>query len=119
MSKSSKAKRDAMAARLMTVLLSRLDHPIDMRNPVEEELDSSVFDEDWTLFKDFHPEEFDKKPGPATVDRLKATVSGTSSISIRVPNRILQAFRRQADKTGVPYQTLINRALDKAADAIN
>lgn len=107
-----------MAARLMTVLLSRLDHSIDLRIPVEEEFDPSVLDENWTLFKDLHPEEFDKKPDPATIERLKGTVSGTKPITIRVPTRVLQAFRREADRTGVPYQTLINRALAEMAESI-
>lgn len=38
-------------------------------------------------------------------------VSGTRSITIRVPAWVLRDFKAQAEKTGVPYQRLINRAL--------
>lgn len=44
-------------------------------------------------------------------------VSGTKSITIRVPSRILQEFRKQSEKTGTAYQTLINRTLQDAVDA--
>lgn len=43
-------------------------------------------------------------------------VCGTTPITIRIPNRVLQAFRAQSEKTGTKYQTLINRALSDAAD---
>jgi predicted DNA binding CopG/RHH family protein len=38
-------------------------------------------------------------------------VSGTRSITIRVPAWVLRDFKAQAEKTGVRYQRLINRAL--------
>lgn len=43
------------------------------------------------------------------------TVAGKSQkITIRIPTRVLAAFRAQAAKTGVPYQRLMNRALRSA-----
>lgn len=46
-----------------------------------------------------------------------APVSGTSPITIRVPNWVLQAFREQSNSTGIPYQTLMNRALAAEGEA--
>ena len=41
--------------------------------------------------------------------------SGTHPICIRVPARVIRAFRVQADKTGAHYQTVMIRALQAAA----
>lgn len=43
-------------------------------------------------------------------------VCGTTPVTIRIPNRVLQVFRSQSEKTGTKYQTLINRALSEAAE---
>jgi predicted DNA binding CopG/RHH family protein len=43
-------------------------------------------------------------------------VCGTKSITIRIHNRVLRAFKAQAAATGTPYQTLMHRALSEAAD---
>jgi predicted DNA binding CopG/RHH family protein len=51
---------------------------------------------------------------PTAGERL-APVSGTRSVAIRVPARVLQAFRVQAAKSCIGYQTLMNRALREAA----
>ena len=45
-------------------------------------------------------------------------LSGTHPICIRVPARVIKAFRVQADKTGSHYQTLMNRALQSAANRL-
>lgn len=42
-------------------------------------------------------------------------VCGTRSITIRVKAWVLRDFKAQAEKTGVPYQRLINRVLADAA----
>ena len=44
-------------------------------------------------------------------------LSGTHPICIRVPARIIKAFRVQADKTGARHQTLMIRALQAAANS--
>jgi predicted DNA binding CopG/RHH family protein len=43
-------------------------------------------------------------------------VCGTKSITIRIHNRVIRAFKAQADATGTAYQTLMHRALSEAAD---
>lgn len=117
MSKATRQTRDELTKRLLEVLLARLDAPVSLTIP-EVKLEPIEIDEDWSLFKDIHPELFEGKPDPATIKRLKATVSGTKPITIRVPNRVLQVYRQQADEKGVPYQKLMNRALAEAADAM-
>ena len=117
MSAVSRKTRDELARRLMDVVLARLDAPVSLTIP-ELKLEPMEIDEDWTLFKEINPELFEGKPDPATIKRLKTTTSGTKRITIRVPNWVLQVFRDQAETTGVPYQTLMNRALGEAADAM-
>jgi predicted DNA binding CopG/RHH family protein len=113
MSKSSKS-RDVLAKRLMNELLARLDDPKPLVVP-DVALESVAIDDDWSLFKELHPKSYKSATEPDSAGRLKSTVSGTKPITIRIPNRVLQEFHRQADKTGVPYQTLMNRVLAHAA----
>lgn len=117
MSKVARKTRDELAKRLMDVLLARLDAPLSLTVP-EAKLEPMDVDEDWSLFKETHPELFEGKPDPATIRRLEATVSGTTPVSIRVPNRVLQIFRQRAESTGVQYQKLMNRVLAEAAEAM-
>ncbi len=42
--------------------------------------------------------------------------SGTKPVSLRIPNRVINAFRAEAIKTGASYQTLMIRALADAAE---
>lgn len=44
------------------------------------------------------------------------SLSGTSPICIRVPARVIHAFKAESAKTGRPYQTMMNRALKIAAE---
>ena len=117
MSKITRKSRDELVKRLMEALLVRLDTPLPLTVP-EVNLECPEIDEDWSLFNEIHSELLEGKPDPGTILRLKATVSGTKPITIRVPNRVLQVYRQQADKKGVPYQKLMNRALADAADAM-
>lgn len=42
--------------------------------------------------------------------------AGTKPVSLRIPNSVINAFRAEAIKTGVSYQTLMIRALSDAAE---
>ena len=117
MSKITRKTRDELAKRLMEVLLARLDTPVSLAIPAEM-LEPMHIDEDWVLFKEAYPDVFEPKPAPSTIKRLKAAVSGTKPITIRVPVRVLQAYRHQAEEKGGPYQKLMNRVLAEAAGAI-
>lgn len=44
-------------------------------------------------------------------------ISGTHPICIRVPARVIRAYKLRAEKTGCSYQTLMNRALAAGANA--
>lgn len=41
---------------------------------------------------------------------------GTKPVSLRIPNRVINAFRAESIKTGTSYQTLMIRALSDAAE---
>lgn len=43
--------------------------------------------------------------------KLQAEAKGKTRITIMLDNRVLEAFRQQAEAQGVGYQTLINTAL--------
>ncbi len=76
---------------------------------------------------DFDAEEFnasinvdDLPPPPATVKPVGTAASssplnGTRPICIRIPVRVIHAFKAQASKTGGCYQVLMNRAMAAAA----
>ena len=81
-------------------------------------MESLEIDDDWSLLKDLPPEFFEGASTSASTERLRTPVSGTKPITIRVPNRVLQAYHRKAEKTGTAYQTLMNRALKEAAGAL-
>lgn len=51
----------------------------------------------------------------ATAKPAPGHVCGTQSITIRVPRRILRIFKKKAEITGVPYQSLMIRALNTAS----
>lgn len=52
---------------------------------------------------------------PPTTDTPAPSLCGTRPICIRVPARVIHAFKAQAAKTGGSYQTIMNRALNTAA----
>lgn len=117
MSKARAKVREELAKRLMDALIARLDAPLSLVIPAEM-LEPMHIDEDWLLFKETHPDVFEPKPAPSTIKRLKEAVSGTKPITIRVPVRVLAAYRHKAEEKGVPYQKLMNRALAEVAGAI-
>lgn len=53
-------------------------------------------------------------PGAAKSGEAPLPMSGTTPICIRLPNRVINAFKLEADKKGTRYQTLINRTLNTA-----
>lgn len=75
------------------------------------DFDSADLDFDWSSM----PEPSTSSPvaGPAP----PMLMTGTQKISIRVPRRILAAFKKKSALTGVPYQRLVNQVLKAAAGA--
>lgn len=108
--------RKELAKQLMEGLLARLDSPNLLTIP-EQSLAPLEIDEDWSLLKDVRAELFEETERAASTGSRVSPVSGTKSISLRVPNRVLRVYRQQSEKTGTAYQVLMNRALQEAADA--
>lgn len=94
---------DALLQRIMAVA----DQPLPGMEFDPAELDVDI-DE---LYSRLPPPSF-KSP---TTDVPAPPMSGTQLICIRVPARVIHAFKVQAVKTGGNYQTIMNRALNAAA----
>lgn len=54
---------------------------------------------------------------PAPLKPPLPPASGTRTITIRVHERVVLAFKAHAEKTGTPYQTLMKRALSDATES--
>jgi uncharacterized protein (DUF4415 family) len=97
-------------AEIMSQAISLADQPIS-------ELDLSEIDMD---FDSCHyvsaPDAEIAKPSNSSDGKLPAC--GTHPISIRVPAWVIRAFKAQASPKGVPYQTLMNRALRRAVSGL-
>jgi predicted DNA binding CopG/RHH family protein len=64
----------------------------------------------WTdPFEDMSDEEFDEHVGALFSERPR-----TVAVSLRVPNDLLERLKRQAQRAGVPYQTLMKSVLESA-----
>jgi hypothetical protein len=81
--------------------------------PIPEYLfDLDIMDIDVSAFPPPLSSVLGKKPfSPDTM----LPVSGSRSICIRVPARVIRSYKLQAAATGRCYQTLMNRALAEAA----
>lgn len=73
--------------------------------------------DDWSLYTAMHPDEAPSTSIHTGEPPFAEPACGRRSITIRIPNRVLLAFRRQSERTGTAYQTQINRALQDAAEA--
>jgi len=60
-------------------------------------------------FDDMSDEEFDQH-----VDALFSERPRTVAVSLRVPADLLERFKSQAKRAGVPYQTLMKSVLESA-----
>lgn len=64
----------------------------------------------WTdPFDDMSDDEFDEH-----VEALFSERPRTVAVSLRVPNDLLERLKRQAERAGVPYQTLMKSVLESA-----
>lgn len=92
--------------KIMELCIALEDMPVS-----ELKFDSEDADLDLREDLPFLADVIGKKPAP---DATMLPVSGTHPICIRVPARVIRAFKLRADKTGCSYQTLMNRALAAA-----
>ena len=54
---------------------------------------------------------------PPTATPTPVSLPGTRMICIRVPERVIHAYKVESAKTGRPYQTMMNRALKTVAES--
>ncbi|MDZ4104383.1 MAG: hypothetical protein U1E12_22195 [Hydrogenophaga sp.] len=54
--------------------------------------------------------------GPSSFTPPPEYTTGRRPVSLRIPNRVINAFRAESLETGTSYQTLMIRALADAAD---
>lgn len=120
MKKIKMSARRAAAVEAMLIRLSEL--PADLEVP-EMNFDHDIMtftedeiDLDLDLDGDYAP--ISTSPARSTADPATiVSAPGSTKISIRVPNRILDLFKAQARKSCLGYQTLIVRSLKASAVA--
>lgn len=78
-------------------------------------VDSELPDVDVLLDGLLSMPELEDEPSPTTV-AVPEYVTGTKHLSIRIPNRVVNAFKAEAIKAGTKYQRLMNRVLADAAE---
>jgi uncharacterized protein (DUF4415 family) len=112
MARSKKTMEDALA------LVAHL-----RENPEDSVLDMAFFESDLSPGPEIGLDEYlvvhASLPVKPTGKPIPAggglpPVSGTTSITIRIPTLVVQAFKTHADKKGIGYQTYMNRVLKDA-----
>lgn len=106
--------------KMMSLITTLADRPTpEMKcDFIEFDIDSGV-DLDIDIDIDIDIDEL-YPPLPLVSEKLSAidiptpTLCGTKPICIRVPARVIHAFKMQAAKTGANYQTIMNRVLNNA-----
>lgn len=110
MSRKISASR-ALVVDVFKRFMAEIDNPTPLVIP-DEDLALDDLDGLFTLFMG--------EPAPATERAPTAVtpepVCGTKPISIRLHNRVINAFKAEATKTGTSYQRLMHRALADAAE---
>lgn len=86
----------------------------ELENEPALELDFDAPDFDLDFDFDFSPTAPAPQPVTSKTPARIAPTTGTIKISLRVPAHVLAAFKARAVNTGLPYQTLANRALSEA-----
>jgi uncharacterized protein (DUF4415 family) len=105
----------------MKALLAKIEHagnhpelyPVEPLPEEWTELEDIVIDVDFDI--DFSVPPPERKPaGPSPA----ISAAGTKKVTIRIPNRIIDAFKASTKVSGGRYQTKMIRALEKAAQAL-
>lgn len=95
-------------------LLAIMKLAMDMSELPHTEISFDLPDSDFDLSA-LPPPVFSMARKKSVSDAMSLPVCGTHPISIRVPARVIRAFKLRALATGCSYQTLMNRALREAA----
>lgn len=116
------SSRKSVSRALVADVVKRL--MVVIETPAFDELVASVHGVDHELDDlDGLLERLAKEPTTPKVSPPAATAPvepacGTKPITIRIHNRVINAFKAEAARTGIPYQTLIHRTLADAADGL-
>lgn len=76
--------------------------------------EGNLTSEEKKLADDFANGKFLKKKDSRDFEKIAKSTKG-SRINLRLQEDVLTFFQKEADKQGIPYQTLINSALFKVA----
>lgn len=117
MKRGLKESRERAVSLLLEHLFERLSSPAPDTTHSEWPVPIEIED-DWSLYRAMHADEDVGLSLAGDGYRYVEPASGRKPITIRVPNRVLQVFRRESERTGTAYQTLMNRVLADAADAL-
>jgi uncharacterized protein (DUF4415 family) len=115
--RTNKGKNPSEAVKAM---IARIEHAAShpelfpfVELPEDSSLQSIDLDVEFDIdFSVPPPERKPSGPSPAI------SAAGTKKVTIRIPNRIIDAFKANARASGRRYQTEVNRALEKAAQAL-
>lgn len=97
-------------ASVMESAMAAADMPV-----LEMEFDDAELSIDWDALPPMTAPASAKAAGAAGAAVSTFPLSGTRPVCIRIPARVIRAFKTQAEKTGGCYQTIMNRALREAA----
>lgn len=115
--RQNRSKMTNMTEAELTVILNRGLAVVDQPLP-EIVFDLEPLDFDVDIDIDFEAESMAKPSAVAHVRRApapsKACSSRATSITCRIPGVVLAAIKAEAQKMGIPYQTLMNRILQLA-----
>lgn len=110
------ARKNSVSRELVADLMKRLVAEIENPSPLDclPDVDRDFSDIDAFVNGLMTAAVPECKVSPATPHT--EAVSGTKAVSLRIPFRVINAFKAQSIKTGTNYQTLMNRALAEAAE---
>lgn len=109
------SRKSSVSREVLVDVLKRLMAEIDDPTPlVVPEVDGGLDDADCLLDALLASATPTIAPTPATA--APEPVSGTKPVTIRLHNRVVEAFKAAAAKTGTSYPTLMHRALAEAAE---
>lgn len=113
------AKKDTVSrelvAEVMKRILFQIETPIYEESPIPlPEVDTELKDIDAFINRLMIAASPASVPG--YVAPLAESACGTRPVSLRIPNRVINAFRAESMKTGTSYQTLMIRALADATE---
>lgn len=109
-------RKDSVSRELVADVMRRLMAEMEKPSPLESlpDVDCDMSDID-ALVDRLLTAALPECKTPSLAPKVDAG-SGSKAVSLRIPYRVIHAFKSQSIKTGANYQTLMNRALAEAAE---